>query len=227
MKNPLYKQFVGRTSTLRYIIAIGMVALLALPAVAQDKDKEKGLQKGDKPSDAEMMAMMMELSKTGENHKLLAKGVGKWTYKLKHWMDPSQPPSESTGVSETKPLLDGRYFISEHNGKFAMPGPDGKTTDMEFKGIGIEGYDNVKKKFVSSWVDNMGTGIMISEGTYDAASKTLTALTECEMMPGMKSKIRQVLKIKDDNNRTLEFFEDRGDGKEVKTMEIAYTRKST
>ena len=59
-------------------------------------------------------------------------------------------------------------------GKMQMPGEDGKMKDMQFKGMGVEGYDNVKKKFVSSWIDNMGTGIQFSEGTYDPATKTFT-----------------------------------------------------
>ena len=42
-----------------------------------------------------------------------------------------------------------------------MPGEDGKMKDMQFKGMGVEGYDNVKKKFVASWIDNMGTGIHV------------------------------------------------------------------
>jgi len=29
--------------------------------------------------------------------------------------------------------------------------------DMDFNRHGIEGYDNAKKKFVSSWIDNMST----------------------------------------------------------------------
>ena len=44
-------------------------------------------------------------------------------------------------------------------------------------------------------------------------------------MPGMKTRIREVLKATDHNHRTLEYFEDRG-GKAVKTMEITYARKS-
>jgi len=35
-------------------------------------------------------------------------------------------------------------------GKMQMPGPDGKMKDMTFKGMGIEDYDNVKKKFVGT-----------------------------------------------------------------------------
>jgi hypothetical protein len=121
--------------------------------------------------------------------------------------------------------MDGRFFVSDHSGKFQMPGPDGKMMDMNFKGMAVEGYDNAKKKFVSSWIDNMGTGIMNIEGTYDAGTKTFTFLSEVEMMPGMKTKIRELVKIVDKDHHTMEWYEDRG-GTEVKTMEIAYTRKS-
>ncbi len=31
---------------------------------------------------------------------------------------------------------------------------------MPFEGMGIDGYDNLAKQYVSTWVDNMGTGIM-------------------------------------------------------------------
>ena len=49
--------------------------------------------------------------------------------------------------------------------------------------MAVEGYDNVKKKFLASWIDNMGTGIMNLEGTYDAATKSLTYHAEYEPMP--------------------------------------------
>ena len=201
-----------------------MSIVISLPSFAEDKPAPK---KEDKPpGEAEMMAMMMELAKPGDNHKLLATGVGTWTYTTKMWMnpDPSAPPAESSGNSVTKEAMGGRYFITEHSGTMPMPGPDGKIKEMEFKGISTEGYDNVKKKFVSSWIDNLGTGIMVSEGTYDSASKAFTYRTECEMMPGMKTKIREVIKVVDKDHRVFEFYEDRG-GTEVKTMEIKYTRK--
>ena len=95
---------------------------------------------------------------------------------------------------------------------------------MTFKGQGTEGYDNVKKKFVGTWIDSMGTGIMMSEGDYDPATKTFTYTGEIEVMPGMKQKIREVVKITDQDHMDFEWYEDRG-GKEVKTMEINYTKK--
>ena len=170
-----------------------------------------------------MMEVMMEMGKVGENHKLLAELAGNWTYALKMYMDPAGKPQESKGTSTRKAIMDGRYFIAEHTGKFQMPGADGKMKDMNFKGMAIEGYDNAKKKFVSSWIDNMSTMIMNSEGTYDAATKTFTYNAECEMMPGKMTKIREVIKVVDKDHHTFEWY-DNSHGPEAKTMEIAYTR---
>jgi hypothetical protein len=201
-----------------------LAGTLALPSFAQDSSTAKPA--GGKPDEGQMMAMMMEMAKPGENHKLMEDSIGQWSYKTKFWMspDPSVPPGESGGTAITKSIMGGRYFQTDHTGKFEMPGADGKMMAMEFKGMSIDGYDNAKKKYVSSWVDNMGTGIMRSEGTYDASAKTITYVSEYEPVPGMSTKVREVLKLEDKDHHTMTFFEDRG-GKEVKTMEIAYSRQ--
>jgi len=176
------------------------------------------------PSDAEMMKQMMEMSKLNDNHKLLASQAGTWSYTVKMWMDPKAKPTESTGTAVLRAAMDGRYLHGEYSGKFKMPGADGKMKEMDFKGNSLDGYDNAKQKFVSAWVDNMGTGIMLSEGTYDAATKTFTYTGDYEAMPGMKSKVRQVIKIADKDHHSMEYYEDRGQG-EMKSMEINYSRK--
>ena len=171
-----------------------------------------------------MMAQMMELAKPGENHKILAGLAGDWTYNVKMWMNPDAKPETSSGTATRKSVLDGHYFLVEVHGKMQMPGPDGKPKDMDFRGMSIEAYNNVSKKFEATWCDNMGTGIFMSEGDYDAATKTFTYTGEMEVMPGMKTKVRETVKIVDADHHLFEWYEDRG-GKEVKTMEIAYTRK--
>lgn len=209
------------------LAAIYLAAAINVPTSAQDTSTPKQEEKSavGQPNEAAMMATMMELAKPGENHKMLEEMVGTWTYKVKFWMSPdtNTPPMESSGTALTKSTMGGRYFISEHKGKMQMPGPEGKMQEAEFNGMAVEGYDNVKKKFVSSWIDNMGTGIMHSEGVYDPASKTLTYESEYEPMPGVKTKVRELVTIADRDHHTMEYFEDQG-GREVKTMEIAYTR---
>ena len=172
-----------------------------------------------------MMKQMVELAKLNENHKLLGDLAGTWNYTVKFWMsgDPTSKPQESKGTAVRKAIMGGRFYSIDVSGNMQMPGPDGKMKDFAFKGMGLEGYDNVKKKFVGTWVDNMGTGLMISEGAYDPASKTFTYTGEYEGIPGMKQQIREVVKLVDKDHHTFEWYENRG-GQEVKTMEINYTR---
>jgi hypothetical protein len=172
-----------------------------------------------------MMKQMVEMGKLNENHKLLSSMDGNWTYTIKMWMnpDPNAAPQQSKGTATRKTVMGGRYVVMDVTGKMQMPDEAGKMKDLQFKGMGTEGYDNVKQKFVGSWIDNMGTGIQFSEGTYDPASKTFTFTSEMEMMPGMKTPVREVLKMTDKDHMLLEWYENRG-GQEKKTMEIAYTR---
>ena len=173
-----------------------------------------------------MMKQMMEMSKLNENHKLLADMNGNWNFAIKMWMnpDPNAKPQESKGTATRKDVMGGRYVMMDVSGNMQMPGEDGKMKTMQFKGMGMEGYDNVKKKFVASWIDNMGTGIAFSEGTYDPATKSFTYTAEIEAIPGMKTAVREVIKVTDNNHMMLEWYENQG-GQEKKTMEINYTKK--
>jgi Protein of unknown function (DUF1579) len=217
------------------LTTILLATLIAIPSFAQttstspagtsSQSAAQPAAPGGEQNPQEMMKQMMEMSKLNENHKLLSGLDGNWNYTIKFWMnpDPNAKPEESKGTAVRKSMMDGRYSTLDVTGKMEMPGPDGKKKEMTFKGHGIDGYDNVKKKFVGSWVDNMGTGIMFSEGTYDPATKTFTYTSEVEAIPGMKQQIREVIKVTDKDHHTFEWYENRG-GQEVKTMEINYTR---
>ena len=177
------------------------------------------------PNEAEMMAEMMELAKPGEHHQQLAALAGTWTYTMKFASAPGAALAEAGhGTAVRKAIMDGRYFTTDVKGKMLMPGPDGKMADLDFKGMSIDAYDNVKQKFVASWIDSLGTSIVLSEGSYDPATKTFTYDFEMEPMPGMKTKARQVVKILDADHHQMEWYENHG-GQEVKTMEIDYVRQ--
>ncbi len=207
----------------KFILVTLNVALagivLATAAVAQEKPVAGAASPG-----ADDMARMMELAKPGANHQLLAGLVGTWDYTMKFWMIPGAPPTESNGTATRKPTMDGHYFIMDSVGKMQMPGADGRMTDVSFEGMSIEGYDNVKQKFVSTWIDNMGTSITMSEGAYDPATKTFTYHFEEEMAPGMKSRMRQTIKVLDPDHHVYDWYETRG-ADEVKTMELSCTRR--
>ena len=210
--------------TFTSLVAVLFVALGAMSIFAQSPSPAaSGVSSAGGPPDAAMMQQMMEIGKLNENHKMLAELNGNWTYTVKFTPGPGMSPQESKGTAVRKSLMDGRFISMDVTGKMQMPGPDGKPKEMDFKGHGLEGYDNAKKKFVGTWVDSMGTGIMTSMGDWDPAAKMFTFTGEYEAMPGMKEQFRETLKVPDKNHMQFEMFENQG-GQESKVMEINYTR---
>lgn len=152
----------------------------------------------------------------GSMQQVLARSNGEWTADMTFWMTPDAPPEKMTAAMTNRMILGGRYQESTHTGN--MMG-------MPFEGIGTTGYDNLRKVFVSTWIDNMGTGIIYMEGTWDEATKTITMKgKQTDPQTGKQTDIRQVLKIVDDRTQVLEMYYPHN-GKEFKGMEITYKRK--
>ena len=169
------------------------------------------------PDSAAMAKAWENYMTPGSMHKLLAEVVGKWDGEITTWMGPNMPASEPAKLTaEMNMLLGGRYLESVYKGN--MMG-------MPFEGMSIVGYDNARKVFVSSWIDNMGSGIMNMEGTWDAAVQTINLKgTGTDPMSGNSMPVRETFKIVDDNTQVMEMFVPGPDGKEFKTMEIKFTR---
>jgi hypothetical protein len=173
--------------------------------------------------DEEMMKKMMELGAPGPHHKHLDSIAGKWTYELKHWMDPAAEAETMTGTSESKWVYDGRFLEQKVEGSMG-PGPDGKP--MMFHGTSIVGYDNLRQEYTEVWYDNMGTSMWILTGKSDPDGKVITMTGNVpDPMTGNKNKkVRIVTKIDSKDKHTSEFFGVGADGKEVREMQITYTR---
>jgi hypothetical protein len=168
---------------------------------------------------ATMMKVWMDYSTPGDAHKMLAKSDGKWNVETTMWMEADKPPMTSTGESTNKMVMGGRYQMGEFKGN--MMG-------MPFEGMSITGYDNHKKKYVSTWIDNTSTGVMTMEGTWDDATKTMTMEGKMEDIyrEGKYCEMKEVFKIIDDDHHVMEMYgPDNKTGKQFKTMEIKYTRK--
>ena len=152
----------------------------------------------------------------GDVHKMIAKYDGQWKEEVSWWLAPGQEPSKSTATCTNTMILGGRYQQSMIKGD--MMG-------MPFEGTGLLGYDNAQKLFYSTWVDNMGTGVMTMKGTWDDATKSIN-LTGSTVDPvsGKEMPVRETISIIDDNTQLLQMYTNGSDGKEFKTMEIKSTR---
>ncbi|MDO9375610.1 MAG: DUF1579 domain-containing protein [Bacteroidota bacterium] len=165
-------------------------------------------------SEAEMKAWQTFMT-PGEPHKLLATSAGNWTEKISMWMDPSAPPTLTTTTTKSEMIMGGRYLMATSKGE--MMG-------MPFEGMSIMGYDNAKKVYTSTWIDNMGTAVISMEGTWDDATKSVNFKGKSlDPMTGKEMMMRQVIKIIDDDTQEFYMY-DIKNGKETKTMEIKSTR---
>jgi hypothetical protein len=198
------------------IAAAGTLVLGAGAALSQEKAKAEPVQTADMQ---EMMKKWMEVATPGEPHKLLNQFVGKWEIVARMWMDGSgKQPDESKGTSEIKWILDGRFLLEELASQ---------VMGMPWKGMVITGYDNYKKKYVFSYVDNLGTANYTGEGTSDLSGKILTLQGKMDdPMTGERDKpVRYVTRIVSKDRHVFEIYDMAGTPQEFKAVEITYTRK--
>jgi len=169
------------------------------------------------PDSAAMMKAWEDFKTPGDMHKWMAKTNGSWEGEVTQWMDPNAPPAKSKATITQSSALGGRYVISKYSG--SMMG-------MPMEGISTLGYDNAKKLFVNTWVDNLGTGIVQMSGTYDEATKTLNLKGfQTDPMTGKESDIREELTTIDNDSYTMIMYGAGMDGKEMKFMEGVFKRK--
>lgn len=197
--------------------------LLLLPLGAAVAYSQEGKTPEGKPTEASagktddpMMAKWAEFATPGAEHKVLESRVGKWNLKVKCMMAPDAPAEESTATSEVTSIMEGRFVQEKVKG--TMMG-------KPFEGMGMIGYDKLKKKYVSTWMSNCGTGLCTSEGTYDAGKKTFTF--NGQQPDAMLTKYvpsRMTEQWTDNDHFVLQSFGPDKNGKEFMNMEIHGTR---
>ena len=152
----------------------------------------------------------------GAPHQGLAATVGSYDLKVKSWMEPGAPPMEETGTATRAMTLDGRVRVE--NVSSAMMG-------APFTGHGMLGFDNVTGKYWSTWNDSMSTGLMVSEGTCDASRAcTFTGSWNDPIKKGPVT-ARMTTRWTTPTTKVFEMYGPGRDGKEMKMMEITYTKK--
>ena len=181
------------------------------------QDKSKGDAKNAAPSTEEMMKKMEELAAPGPEHKALELLAGEWVVESKFVMAPDAPPVVSKGTSKKKWILGGRFLQEELSSEFM-----GKP----FQGVGITGYDKMKKKYVGSWMDSMGTSLSTMEGSAEDGGKvvTMTSTMDDPMSGQLNIPVKYVVRIESSNKHVMEMHMP-SLGEKSKIGEVVYTRK--
>jgi hypothetical protein len=196
------------------VLGVAVAGFLSGPVLAADKDQPPRTE----PGKEEVMKKVEEAGRPGPAHRAMQPLVGSWEVNARCFNGPGGTPMESQGTSTVRWIMGERFLQEEFKGEFM-----GKS----FQGLGLFGYDNVKQKYVSTWLDDMTTTIFVSEGTADADGKVFTFEGKMsDPMTGEKEKpTRCIVKVTDQNKHTFEMIDLSG-GKETKMMEMTYTRRA-
>ena len=180
---------------------------LAQPALGQELDE------------AAMMAAYEKAMTPGAAHARLADMAGTWDMTVKMWMQPGADPVVSKATAKREMVLGGRYLAEVVEGEGLMGGP--------FLGQGWTGYDNMGEEYKATWIDNMGTGILVSHGKWDDEINGIVWHSSyVDPATGGKVKVKATSISEGPDKEIYAWYETReGDSEGRKTMEIVSTRQ--
>ena len=174
------------------------------------------------PMSAEKQAEMeawMKAGTPGPHHDVLKGLEGEWDAAGTFWMEPGAPAMDTVAKYKVKSDMGGRYLVAEYHGDFM---------GQPFIGKGLSGYDNIKGKYFDIWYDNFSTGVMVSWGTYDEKTKSITYSGEITKPDGKKMDMRSETKFISPDQHRLTMWEREAGAKDWhKHMQINFTRKGT
>lgn len=194
---------------MKKITALFLMLILALTLTAQDE-----------PSAEEQAAAQkawMEFMTPADEHKDLANGAGEWIVQNTYWFTPGAEPTVTEGSAVGEMIMGGRYLKTIHTGT---------VMGMPFEGMSLEAYDNAADKYISIWIDNLGTSVAYAEGAYNEESgKIVYEGSMTDPMTKEPAWFKQTVEKPDENTIKFEMFMKGQDGSDFKNMEILFTRK--
>lgn len=194
------------TRMLGAALVLGLTLAATQPALGQEYDE------------AAVMAAYEKAITPSAAHAKLAELEGTWAMTVTMWMDPNADPVISAATSTSKMVLGGRYLFDTVEGT-AMGQP--------FSGMGWTGYDNVAGEYVSTWIDNFGTGIFTSRGDWDDEADGLVMRgSYVDPVSGQEVKVKSVSRMDGPDKQIFAWYEKRaGEAEGRKTMEIVSVRQ--
>lgn len=143
--------------------------------------------------------------------KLFEKDIGTWDGEVEVRPYPGADPQTSKGVM-TNRVLGGRWLVSDFK------------NDSGFEGHGVYGWDDAKQRYVGTWVDGMRGQLVIAEGSFDDASRTMTYRIELTH-DGKTFTARDVTQMVDDNTQVFRSFIEMGDAPPHEVVTATYRRR--
>ena len=210
---------------MKKIILLVALGLVVAPAFAQ-KSKKSGKSKVApaievapivNPEESLARAIQSESRMMGPMHHLLVQWSGHWREEIKIWATPNtKEPTTTPAIRDGRMAAEGRFLTSTTVGQIGT---------SPYEAQSVLGFDNAKKVFVKTWFDNLGTSILVLEGTYDEKSNVVDFVGyTTDPLTRKAVKVHQIMRLIDPSTQVLEVFVELKEGKETKSMEIISIR---
>ena len=184
-------------------ILLGTSAAVGLVAVAQERSQPGSDFRPPRPT---------------TEHRSLRVEEGAWDATVRIWPGANKEPIEVKAV-EINHMLPGGLWLIQNT--FS------RDDEHPYHGHGLVGYDPHKRKYVSTWADNMSPSLTVLEGSYDDDSGTATFTGTSGDPQGRPVRVEVVDVYKDDDHHTetIHIVPAEGQkGEKVKVMEITFHR---
>lgn len=190
----------GATVALALCVAVG-----SLPAA-------------DAPTPAAVLKALAEAGRPGAEHEKLQPFIGNWTFTMKMWTDPSQPPAVLKGEIDREWVMGGRFVQESVRGACS----EGES----FEGLGLIGYDRSQQKYTTMHACGMCGLIMNGASSVNAdGTKFVCSRDEKCPLTGETVQSREEMVIESPDRIVLTTYREVG-GKEFKAMELVSVRRN-
>lgn len=175
---------------------------------------------------AKQMEAWLATTKVGPQHEYLKQAVGTFDMTLRTFWGPE--PIVTKGKSVRTLEMDGRYVLDRAEFEMMMPDPANmaEMKTRKISGLGITGYDNVRKQYWSIWLDSMGSAPMVMRGSLDQTGKVMSMFGQMdEPMTGEIGKtVKSVSTMPSPTSEKFEMWEVQY-GDPFKVFEIEYSKR--
>ncbi len=157
------------------------------------------------------MASAQEPQRPGPEHAHLKAMEGTWDTVME------MGGQKSKGTANYKSVCGGMWLASDFESELA---------GVPYQGHGMDGYDQLKKKFIGYWFDSMTSAPMMFEGNFDADHKLLTMTGTSPGPDGKPQNFRTTTEMNGADQMTFKMFlASTSNGKEELAFTIEYTRR--
>jgi hypothetical protein len=166
-------------------------------------------------SEQAMMEQWQKVMAPAAGHARLMPMVGSWKATTTVTMAPGAPDEVSAGTSVHRLVLGGRFLEQTYKGT---------TMGMPFEGIGYTGYDNAQQRYVGTWMDTFGTGVMRCLGVGRPTDEKIDFVAEAIEPNGNKKVFETIVRIRNHEHHSFEMWTKGPNGKSFRMMLIEYER---